>query len=157
MIITGKGMLPWCHLFIALLLSHPPPPLRFLSLISSLFPLPIAVYINVSCSLCPLLSFIPSLAPYILYSSHTSSHLFNSFIFSLPQRFWTRWCTVRLCVWTQSRAGGTTMMSTVCTATLWCWLLTSECIHHQCSKQFGQSVLWRPTCCLQSSGKLKMN
>lgn len=31
MIITGKGMLPWCHLFIALLLSRPLPPLLCLS------------------------------------------------------------------------------------------------------------------------------
>lgn len=81
MIITGKDMLPWCHLFIALLLSHPLPPLLFLSLISSLFPLPIAVYINVSLVLSvPLFPFSSHLPPpltasYILYSIHTSSHL----------------------------------------------------------------------------------
>lgn len=91
MIITEKGMLPRCHLFIALLLSHPLPPLLFLSLISSLFPLPIAVYINVSLvsfSLSPSSSLsFPSPQPAFCIQSIpplTLPHLFTSFISPLP-------------------------------------------------------------------------
>lgn len=74
MIITEKGMLPWCHLFIALLLSHPLPPFLCLFLISSLFPLPIAVYINV----CVILS----LPFFVLFppSPHIFCHIFLPFI-----------------------------------------------------------------------------
>lgn len=78
MIITGKGMLPWCLLFIGLLLNHTPRPLSFCTSLphSPHFLLP---YISLSFSV-----FLPSSSPltfyfsssptasYILYSCHTS-------------------------------------------------------------------------------------
>lgn len=55
MIITGKGMLPWCHLFIALLLSHPFPPLFCFSF--SHCPCFLLQYTSMSILFC---SFLPS-------------------------------------------------------------------------------------------------
>lgn len=96
------------------------------------FPLQYTVYITSSLILSVPLFHSPSLNC-ILYCVFTPylPCFFTSLIFSLPQRSWTRWCTVRLCVWMPSRPGGTTMMSTVCTDTLWYWPLRSECIPSQ--------------------------
>lgn len=94
---------------------------------------------------------LPLMPPFLLLSFHfllkytvhqCLSHPFTLFLFcilyslcaasnfplicSLPQKFWMTSCTVRLCVWMPSKPGATTMMSTVCMATLWSWLLRSE-------------------------------
>lgn len=68
---------------------------------------------------------------------HHCSNALLCFSFSFQQRFWMIWCTVRLFAWMPNRPGETTMMSTACMATLWCWPLKSECIYNQWQEQYG--------------------